>query len=78
MTLDTLKREVSDKWKPTTANKKAVYYEAKNGTTLYYHLDSGEYLIMNNMQYDITDDFKELKDIMERVELLEYVRGTRQ
>lgn len=77
MTLDTLKREVSENWKPT-ASKKAVYYEAKNGTTLYYHLDSGEYLVMNNIQDDITDDFKELKDIMEQVELLEYVRGTRQ
>lgn len=89
MTLDTLKREVSDKFIKTNLNSNVAIYRTKNKKfDLFYNLETHESKVYHdcyshfiNLELntnDITDDFKELKDIMERIELLEYVRGVRQ
>ena len=88
MTLDTLKREVSDKFIKSSLDSNIAIYRTKNKKfDLFYNLETHEskvyhdcysHFIEQDLGTNITDDFKELKDIMERVELLEYTRGIRQ
>lgn len=87
MTLETLKREVSENFIKASPNSNVAIYRTKDKAfDLYYDLETHESTIYHNcysqfvrqnLSTNISKDFKELKDIMERVELLEYVRGIR-